>query len=117
MRLGTTGADDIINSAGHRMGPFEIESCLIAHPAVAEAATIGIPDELRGEVVQAFVVLKRAQASSAALAAELGEWVKSRLSAHAYPRAVDFVNQLPETPSGKVQRYSLRQSAAAAGAA
>jgi acetyl-CoA synthetase len=108
-------ADDVITSAGHRIGPFEIESSLITHSAVAEAAAIGIPDELRGEVVKAFVVLKPGQASSAALAAELGEWVKSRLSAHAYPRAVEFVDQLPKTPSGKVQRYLLRQSAVVAG--
>ena len=107
--------DDIINSAGHRIGPFEIESSLIAHSAVAEAAAIGIPDELRGEVVKAFVVLKPGQVSSAALAAELGEWVRSRLSAHAYPRAFEFVDQLPKTPSGKVQRYLLRQLAVVAG--
>ncbi len=107
-------ADDVINSAGHRIGPFEIESSLIAHPAVAEAGVIGIPDELRGEVVKAFVVLKPGHARSAALAAELGEWVKSRLSAHAYPRAVEFVDQLPKTPSGKVQRYLLRQLAVVA---
>ena len=108
-------ADDVITSAGHRTGPFEIESSLITHSAVAEAAVVGIPDELRGEVVKAFVVLEPGQASSAALAAELGEWVKSRLSAHAYPRAVEFVDQLPKTPSGKVQRYLLRRSAVVAG--
>ena len=66
-------------------------------------------------MVKAFVLLKPGQASSAALAAELGEWVKSRLSAHAYPRAIEFVQQLPKTPSGKVQRYLLRQSAVVAG--
>ena len=108
-------ADDVISSAGYRIGPFEIESCLMTHSAVAEAAAIGIPDELRGEVVKAFVVLKPGQLSSAALAAELGEWAKSRLSAHAYPRTVEFVQQLPKTPSGKVQRYLLRQSAVVAG--
>jgi acetyl-CoA synthetase len=107
-------ADDVISSAGYRIGPFEIESSLIAHPAVAEAAAIGVPDALRGEAVKAFVVLKPGQVSSAALAAELGEWVKSRLSAHAYPHSVEFVDQLPKTPSGKVQRYALRQVSIAA---
>jgi acetyl-CoA synthetase len=108
-------ADDVISSAGYRIGPFEIESSLMTHSAVAEAAAIGIPDQLRGQVVKAFVVLKPGQTSSAALASELGEWVKSRLSAHAYPRAVEFVDQLPKTPSGKVQRYLLRQPPVVAG--
>jgi acetyl-CoA synthetase len=102
-------ADDIINSAGHRIGPFEVESCLIAHPAVAEVAVIGVPDDMRGETVKAYVVLKTGKAASTALAGELGDWVRSRLSAHAYPRMVEFVDQLPKTPSGKVQRYMLRK--------
>jgi acetyl-CoA synthetase len=75
---------------------------------------IGVPDDLRGERVKACVVLKADRARSAALAAELGEWVKSRLSAHAYPRTVEFVDQLPKTPSGKVQRYLHRQLVSAA---
>jgi acetyl-CoA synthetase len=101
-------ADDVITSAGYRIGPFEVESSLMAHPAVAEAAAVGKPDELRGEVVKAFVVLKADARASDDLAAELSEFVKRRLSAHAYPREVEFVAELPKTPSGKVQRFLLR---------
>jgi acetyl-CoA synthetase len=106
---------DIINSAGHRVGAFEIESSITAHSAVAEAAAIGMPDELRGEVVKAFFVLKPGHASSAALAAEVGEWVKSRLSAQCLSARGRIRRPVPKTPSGKVQRYLLRQSAIAAG--
>jgi acetyl-CoA synthetase len=102
-------ADDIITSAGYRIGPFEIESSLMAHPGVAEAAAVGMPDPLHGEVVKAFVVLKPGYVGSDVLAAELRDLVKVRLSAHAYPRMVEFVAQLPKTPSGKIQRYLLRQ--------
>jgi acetyl-CoA synthetase len=101
-------ADDVISSAGYRIGPFEVESALLGHPAVAEAAVIGKPDPLRGEIVKAFVVLKPGQAPSDELAEELGRFVKTRLSAHAYPREVGFVDQLPKTPSGKIQRFLLR---------
>jgi acetyl-CoA synthetase len=99
----------VISSAGYRIGPFEVESSLMAHPAVAEAAAVGKPDALRGEVVKAYVVLRPGQAPSDRLAAELSEFVKARLSAHAYPREVEFIEQLPKTPSGKVQRYLLRE--------
>jgi acetyl-CoA synthetase len=101
-------ADDIINSAGYRIGPFEVESALLGHPAVAEAAVIGMPDELRGQVVKAFVVLRAGHVASETLAGELSQFVKTRLSAHAYPREVAFVDQLPKTPSGKIQRFVLR---------
>jgi acetyl-CoA synthetase len=84
----------------------------MAHPAVAEAAAVGKPDALRGEVVKAFVVLRPGQDRSDDLAAELREFVKARLSAHAYPREVAFIEQLPKTPSGKVQRFLLRGSRA-----
>jgi acetyl-CoA synthetase len=104
-------ADDLINSAGYRIGPFEVESALVGHPAVAEAAVIGKPDPLRGEVVKAFVVLKPGVAPSDALADELRQCVKTRLAAHAYPREVAFVDQLPKTPSGKIQRFLLRAGA------
>jgi acetyl-CoA synthetase len=104
-------ADDIISSAGYRIGPFEVESALMQHPAVAEAAAVGKPDELRGEVVTAFVVLKAGHAPSDELAADLSQSVKTNLSAHAYPREITFVDQLPKTPSGKVQRFLLRQRA------
>jgi acetyl-CoA synthetase len=86
-----------------------VESALIQHPAVAEAAAVGKPDDLRGEVVTAFVVLKAGHTPSEELAADLSQFVKANLSAHAYPRAITFVGQLPKTPSGKVQRFLLRQ--------
>jgi acetyl-CoA synthetase len=107
-------ADDLINSAGHRIGPVEVESALIGHPAVAEAAAIGKPEELRGEIVKAYVVLKPAYAASDELADDLGRFVKSNLSAHAYPREIEFVDQLPKTASGKIQRAVLRARARAA---
>jgi acetyl-CoA synthetase len=88
-----------------------VESALVGHPAVAEAAVIGKPDPLRGEVVKAFVVLKPGVAPSDALADELRQCVKTRLAAHAYPREVAFVDQLPKTPSGKIQRFLLRAGA------
>jgi acetyl-CoA synthetase len=104
-------ADDLINSAGYRIGPFEVESALVGHPAVAEAAVVGVPDPLRGEVVKAFVVLKPGRAPSDELAGELSRFVKAQLAAHAYPRQVVFVDALPKTPSGKIQRFLLRNEA------
>jgi acetyl-CoA synthetase len=100
--------DDIITSAGYRIGPFEVESALMQHPAVAEAAVVGTPDALRGEAVAAFVVLKPGHAASGELGTDLSQFVKTNLSAHAYPRTISFVDQLPKTPSGKVQRFLLR---------
>ena len=102
-------ADDVITSSGYRIGPFEVESALIEHPAVVEAAVIGKPDPQRTEIVKAFVVLRGGQAGSTALARELQEHVKVRLSAHSYPREVEFVADLPKTPSGKIQRFLLRE--------
>lgn len=101
-------SDDIILCAGYRIGPFEVESALIKHPAVAEAAVVGIPDELRGETIKAFVALKPGLAASDELAEELKMFVKKHLAAHQYPREVEFVDQLPKTPSGKIQRFLLR---------
>lgn len=100
--------DDIILSAGYRIGPFEVESALVGHPAVAEAAVVGKPDELKGEIVKAFVVLKPGQTPSDALRNELSLFVKQHLAAYAYPREIEFVDALPKTPSGKIQRYLLR---------
>jgi acetyl-CoA synthetase len=100
--------DDIITSAGYRIGPFEPESALMGHAAVAEAAVVGKPDPLRGEVVKAYVVVKAGYTPSDALAEELRQHVRANLSAHAYPREVEFVDQLPKTPSGKIQRFLLR---------
>lgn len=103
-------ADDVITSAGYRIGPFDVESALIEHPAVNEAAVVGVPDPQRTEIVKAFVVLASAWQGSEALAEELAQHVKKRLSAHAYPREVDFVTELPKTPSGKIQRFLLRKA-------
>jgi acetyl-CoA synthetase len=100
--------DDVIIMAGYRIGPFDVESVLVTHPRVVECAVIGAPDALRGEVLEAFVVLRAGEAGDDALAAELQQLVKDRFAAHAYPRAVHFVAELPKTPSGKIQRYVLR---------
>jgi acetyl-CoA synthetase len=100
--------DDVITSAGYRIGPGEIEDCLIRHPAVALAAVVGKPDPVRTEIVKAFVVLKPGQTPSAALAAEIQSFVRTRLSAHAYPREVEFIASMPMTTTGKVIRRELR---------
>lgn len=101
--------DDVIIMAGYRIGPFDVESVLVTHPRVMETAVIGVPDALRGEVLEAFVVLRTDDAGDDGLAAELQQLVKEQFAAHAYPRTVHFVDELPKTPSGKVQRYVLRQ--------
>lgn len=103
-------SDDVITSSGYRIGPFDVESALLEHPAVIEAAVVGVPDPERTELVKAFVVLAGGHQGSDALAEELARHVKKRLSAHAYPRAVDFVADLPKTPSGKIQRFLLRKA-------
>ena len=100
--------DDVISSSGYRIGPGEIEDCLLKHPSVALAAVVGKPDPLRHEVVKAFVVLKAGQAPSGALAADIQEFVKRRLSAHEYPREVAFIDSLPMTTTGKIIRRLLR---------
>ncbi|MBI4463169.1 MAG: AMP-binding protein [Acidobacteria bacterium] len=105
-------SDDIITSAGYRIGPFDVESCLIEHTAVAESAVVGKPDPERTELVKAFVVLRSGYAPTPELAAELQQFVKQRLAAHAYPREIEFVSALPKTPSGKIQRFILRQQEA-----
>lgn len=101
--------DDVILMAGYRIGPFEIESTLLQHPAVLEAAAIAVPDTIRGELLEAYVVLYPTTPASDQLGIELQEWVKRRYAAHAYPRQIHFVNELPKTPSGKLQRNVLRQ--------
>lgn len=103
-------ADDVITSAGYRIGPFDVESALIEHPAVNEAAVVGVPDPRRTEIVKAFVVLAPAYKGNPDLAEELAQHVKKRLSAHSYPREVEFVTELPKTPSGKIQRFLLRRA-------
>ncbi|NLS06595.1 AMP-binding protein [Rhizobium sp. P32RR-XVIII] len=105
--------DDVITSSGYRIGPAEIEDCLVGHPAVQLAAAIGKPDPLRTEIVKAYVVLSPGYTASEALGAEIREWVKMRLSMHEYPREVEFVDALPLTTTGKVIRRLLRERAAA----
>jgi acetyl-CoA synthetase len=101
-------SDDVITSSGYRIGPFDVESALIEHAAVVEAAVIGKPDAERTEIVKAFVVLAAGVAATDELAEVLKKYVKRRLSAHAYPREIQFVDQLPKTASGKLQRFLLR---------
>ncbi|MBV8848574.1 MAG: acyl-CoA synthetase [Methylobacteriaceae bacterium] len=103
--------DDVITSAGYRIGPGEIEDCLIRHPAVAIAAAIGKPDPVRTEIVKAFIVLRPGHAPSDALAADIQHFVRTRLAAHEYPREVAFVESLPLTTTGKVIRRELRERA------
>ena len=103
-------ADDVIVSAGYRIGPFEVESVLAAHPAVADAAAVAAPDEERGSVVRAVVVLRDGHAPSEALARELQDHVKAETAPYKYPRIVDFAAELPRTPSGKLRRAALRDS-------
>jgi acetyl-CoA synthetase len=100
--------DDVISSAGYRIGPGEIEDSLLGHPAVLQAAVIGKPDELRGQIVKAFVVLGPGYSASPELARAIQLSVRTRLSAHEYPREVEFIDELPMTTTGKVRRIDLR---------
>ena len=101
--------DDVITSAGYRIGPAEIEDCLLKHPAVSLAAVIGKPDKVRTEVVKAFIVLKPEIAPSTVLEEEIRQFVKIRLAAHEYPREIEFVADLPMTATGKIMRKELRK--------
>jgi len=103
-------ADDVISSAGYRIGPFEVESALLEHPAVAESAVVGSPDAERGNVVKAFIVLRPGHAASDALARELQEHCKRVTAPYKYPREIEFIAELPKTRSGKIRRVELRQS-------
>ncbi len=102
-------ADDVILSAGYRIGPFEVESALIEHPAVAESAVVSSPDKTRGEVVKAFVVLAPGHTASAELKQELQDHVKRVTAPYKYPRRIDFIDTLPKTVSGKIRRVELRE--------
>jgi acetyl-CoA synthetase len=102
--------DDVIVSAGYRIGPFEVESALVSHTAVAEAAAVATPDEERGAVVKAVVVLREGHAPSRALARELQEHCKRETAPYKYPRVVEFTKELPKTASGKIRRALLRES-------
>ncbi|MGV9711590.1 AMP-binding protein [Gordonia sp. NPDC003424] len=108
----TARDDDVIIMAGYRIGPFDVESVLITHPAVIDVAVVGRPDQLRGEVLEAFVVLADGVDGTDALETELQQLVKTGFAAHAYPRTVHFVDALPKTPSGKIQRFILRKPSA-----
>lgn len=104
-------ADDVITSAGYRIGPAEIEDCLLKHPAVAAAGVVGVPDAARTEIVTAFVVLRTGHRDSEPLAAELQDHVRTRMGGHQYPRAVHFMAELPMTVTGKIIRQELRKLA------
>ena len=101
--------DDVISSGSYRIGPGEIEECLMRHPAVALVAVVGVPDALRGEVVKAFIVPREGVAPDATLEAEIQAYVKTRLSAHEYPRRIAFRTSLPMTVTGKIRRRDLRE--------
>lgn len=101
--------DDVIKASGYRVSPFEVESCLAEHAAVLESAVVASPDDLRGMVIKAFVVLRTDQVASEALVRELQEWVKMHAAPYKYPRKVEFVAELPKTPSGKIKRGLLRE--------
>jgi acetyl-CoA synthetase len=102
-------ADDVIIAAGYRVGPFEVESTCLEHPAVAEAAAVAAPDERRGNVVKAFIVLSASHEPSDELADEIKAFVRDRLSAYAYPRIIEFTAELPKTLTGKIRRIELRE--------
>jgi acetyl-CoA synthetase len=102
-------ADDVIKSAGYRIGPFEVESAILKHEAVAEAAVVGKPDALRGQIVKAFVVLKPGRAPRGELESEIVDVVKTHLGRHQYPREIEFLAELPKTETGKIQRFLLRR--------
>ncbi|KKS12785.1 MAG: Acetyl-CoA synthetase [Candidatus Daviesbacteria bacterium GW2011_GWB1_41_5] len=101
-------ADDVIKTSGERVGPFEVESALVAHPAVIEAGVIGKPDPIRGEIIKAFVVLEKGENPSEKLKDELANYVKKQLAGHAYPREIEFIDKLPKTRSGKIMRRILK---------
>ena len=103
-------ADDLIISAGYRIGPFEVESALIEHPAVAESAVVASPDAVRGEIVKAFIILKPGYVSSDELVLSIQEHVRSATAPYKYPRAIEFVSELPKTISGKIRRVELRET-------
>ncbi|MFT5115639.1 MAG: acetyl-CoA synthetase, partial [Parasphingorhabdus sp.] len=101
--------DDVISSAGYRIGPTEIEDCLLKHPAVLQAAAIGSPDELRGNIVKAFIVLTDGYKPDESLKSEIQDTVRNNLAAYEYPREIEFLSELPVTTTGKVRRVELRR--------
>ncbi len=101
--------DDVIKSSGYRIGPFEVESALLEHPAVLECAVTAIPDELRGQIVKATIVLTSGYEPSENLAKEIQDFVKKTTAPYKYPRAIEFVPELPKTISGKIRRVEIRE--------
>jgi acetyl-CoA synthetase len=101
-------ADDVIKTAGERVGPFEVESALVAHPAVAEAGVIGKPDPMRGQIIKAFIALNPGHKASKSLEEKIKQFVKKELAGHAYPREIEFMDKLPKTRSGKIVRRLLK---------
>jgi acetyl-CoA synthetase/medium-chain acyl-CoA synthetase len=105
----TGRADDMFNSGAYRIGPFEVESVLQEHPAIAESAVVSSPDPIRGQIVKAFVILAPGYDASDALAAEIQDFVRQQTAPYKYPRAIEFVTDLPKTISGKIRRVELRE--------
>jgi 2-aminobenzoate-CoA ligase len=105
-------SDDMIISAGYNIAGPEVESALLLHPAVAECGVVGVPDEERGMVVKAYVVLRAGHNGDAAMTRTLQDYVKANIAPYKYPRAVEFVAELPKTQTGKLQRFELRRKAA-----
>ena len=105
--------DDVITSSGYRIGPAEIEDCLLTHDSVATVGVVGKPDALRTEIVKAYVVLKEGITASAVLASKLQVFVKQRLASYSYPREIEFLSELPMTVTGKVIRKELKARACA----
>jgi acetyl-CoA synthetase/medium-chain acyl-CoA synthetase len=105
--------DDVIKSSGYRIGPFEVESALLEHPVVLEAAVVGQPDPLRGQIVKAYVVLRPGIKAAPELKSELQAHCKKLIAAYKYPREVEFVKELPKTTNGKTRHMKLRQNRAA----
>ena len=103
-------ADDVIISAGYRIGPFEVESACVEHPAVLEAAAVASPDPKRGDIVKAFVVLAEGHEATDQTADEIKRFVREQHSAYAYPREIEFVDDLPKTLTGKIRRVELREA-------
>ncbi|MBT5050098.1 MAG: AMP-binding protein, partial [Rhodospirillaceae bacterium] len=104
-------SDDIISSAGYRISPFEVESALVEHPAVMESAVVGKPDDLRGEIVKAYVVLAAGHEGSDELTVEIQDFVKNLTAPYKYPREIEYREALPKTISGKIRRVELRAEA------
>jgi acetyl-CoA synthetase len=101
-------ADDVIKSSGYRIGPFEVESAILHHPAIAEAAVVGKPDARKGHIVKAYVTLRPRQAPGPRLVQEIQDIARRIVGDHAYPREVQVIDSLPKTESGKIQRFKLR---------